>query len=159
MRKTLVLRKARFSIDALEGQIFDGFTAGGNWNGFACPYFTHEQGNVVLAAFKAAGDKGARFDASRDAFIFGGIDEQWDEPEQFEGFVINGTVYYAIGAFGWCWIEEAHEFRNAHKQAVIALQAMLAVWPRDDVENYPGYLPSFDEFIADFQEIEPTKEG
>jgi hypothetical protein len=107
MKKRIrIMRKTQFTIDAIEGKVFDGFTDGASWNGFACPYFTHEQGNVVLAAFKAAGDKGAHFDAGRDEFVFTGIDERWDEPDRFDGVVINGTVYYAIGAFSWCWFNE-----------------------------------------------------
>lgn len=48
---------------------------------------------------------------------------------------------------------EQTEFQKAHGEAVKSLRALLAAWPKD-VRNYPKYLPSFDEFVADFAEID-----
>jgi len=49
-------------------------------------------------------------------------------------------------------------FEAAHRNAVVALKKMYAVWidgEIDVVKNYPDYLPSFDEFIMDFELIKP----
>ena len=32
------------------------------------------------------------------------------------------------------------------------------VWDNDKVKNYPKYLPSFDEFLADFRDILEDKD-
>ncbi len=35
--------------------------------------------------------------------------------------------------------------------------ALLEAWPQSDVEDYPSYLPSFDEFLAQFGAIRPAR--
>lgn len=61
------LRKATFTIDSLDGENFSGFTLGGNWNGWACPYFTFEQARRIVEAHRSKGQK-AWYDEARDVF-------------------------------------------------------------------------------------------
>ncbi len=106
--RVVILRPARFQIDAIEGRTFEGFTKGETWNGFACPYFTYEQAQDLLGAFVQAGDRDAQYDADGDAFMFGNIGEGPATPEDLERFGlirVGALELYAIGAFGWCWTE------------------------------------------------------
>ncbi len=49
------LLEGKFSTDLTgEDSFFDGFTKGETWNGFACPYFTFEQGQRIVEATNRA---------------------------------------------------------------------------------------------------------
>lgn len=37
-----------------------------------------------------------------------------------------------------------------------AAYRLSAAWHEDDVENYPSYLPSFDQFVSDVREMSKT---
>jgi hypothetical protein len=95
-----------FFIDGDETNgVYEGFTRGDNWNGWACPYFSKETGLRIARALKGV------FDKDKDQFVF--TDENYDPPEDkeyFEGFDIKTTEgkrhVYAIGAFGWIWNEK-----------------------------------------------------
>ena len=62
------MRQTKFTIDSLDG-IFEGYTLGEDWNGWAVPYFTYEQALLVLAASQQA-DQHGFYDAVSDRFIF-----------------------------------------------------------------------------------------
>lgn len=113
-----MLTPARFSIDGLDpGATVEGFTSGDSWNGWDCPYFTLEQGQLVVEAFNKAEaiNKSAGldsligfYDPSRDAFVFhypsqagsASPEEDWDI---FPSQVIEGQKLYPIGAGCWIW--------------------------------------------------------
>ena len=46
------------------------------------------------------------------------------------------------------------------KEAIAALQALVDAWDEEQVQAYPPYLPSFDEFIHDLDGMleEPASE-
>ena len=46
------------------------------------------------------------------------------------------------------------------KEAIAALQALADAWDEEQVQAYPPYLPSFDEFIRDLSGMleEPASE-
>ena len=99
------MRKTKFAIDFFDGQMFEGYTQGENWNGFACPYFTYEQAQVLLNAWQAKGWN-ARYDAKEDRFTFGvntGGGEQ--EYDSFSAIELQGMKLYPVGAFYWIWEE------------------------------------------------------
>ncbi len=52
---------------------------------------------------------------------------------------------------------EDTKMKIAHDKAIKALIELLAVWEEDQVVSYPKYLPSFDEFIAEFCEMLDTE--
>ena len=50
------------------------------------------------------------------------------------------------------------EFKQKHLNALNALKELYKVWMEldtEEVQNYPDYLPSFDEFIMEFELIKP----
>ena len=94
----------------------EGQTYGQRWNGWACPYFTKQQGMAVVAAwnkecgtFSGVSDDMtereerpcARFDEETNMFRF----YDGDSLNDFKAETINGVEVWGIGAFGWTWEE------------------------------------------------------
>ena len=101
------MRKAKFKIESLGYEAFEGFTKDEEWNGWACPYFTFDQAQKVLKQFnllhEIIGQKGsALYDKNADIFVFPDDD---NEPEIFAAITENGQKFYPVGAFGWIWEE------------------------------------------------------
>jgi len=44
-------------------------------------------------------------------------------------------------------------FEIAHANAIKAMHELMEVWSYEQANNYPKYLPSFDEFVADFDSL------
>ena len=93
--------KERFTLDFLEGQQFEGYTRGEDWNGFACPYFTFDQAQCIADAWRGSG-KNASYDNNRDEFTF---EMQDGEEDRFYSEEIEGVKLYPIGAGSWIWSE------------------------------------------------------
>lgn len=106
------MRLAKFTIDVYEGQSFDGFSRDEDWNGWACPYFTFEQGLKVMEAHLARGWK-AKYNESEDQFVFDFSHDGNDEPDAFTAEQIEGKKLYPLGAFCWIWEEEPQEVAEA----------------------------------------------
>ena len=101
-----MLRETQFAIDTLGDKVFEGYTQGEEWNGWACPYFTFEQAQKVVEAFNKGerfeGDKiEARYDAEQDAFCF--LFESSGESDDFAAVELEGQKFYPIGAGCWIW--------------------------------------------------------
>lgn len=94
------MREAKFSIDTLGDKVFEGYTQGEKWNGWACPYFTYEQAERVVQAHCEIGLK-AWYDAASDAFSF--EISASDEIDSFLGEDIEGKKLYPVGANCWIW--------------------------------------------------------
>jgi hypothetical protein len=98
------MEKRRFELFCVKGP-FEGFTTGDNWNGWACPYFTLEEGLRLVEAWKApveySGLGPAWYDAGNDVFEFT-IEDQTDS---FGPEVVDGMKLYPIAAHGCCWEE------------------------------------------------------
>jgi hypothetical protein len=108
MSITREFTQAKFSTDAFENNVFEGFTDGSLWNGWACPYFTYEIATRVLQMSEANGYRW-HYDKNTRSFLVSHIDDPMGtEPERFEGIdiLINDSgerVLYAIGAYSWTW--------------------------------------------------------
>lgn len=107
------MRKAKFKIESLGYETFDGFTKDEEWNGWACPYFTFDQAQKVLKQFnlfrEITGQKHfAFYDEQVDAFVFPANGE--DDPEVFAAVSENGEKYYLVGTFCWIWEENKPVF-------------------------------------------------
>ncbi|MBV9924480.1 MAG: hypothetical protein JOZ96_05510 [Acidobacteria bacterium] len=98
-----MMRPAKFALDFLEGQEFEGFTRGETWNGFACPLFTREQAERLAEAWRARGHE-ARYDAGADAFTFQ-MDSGGEEYDTFPAVEADGQRLYPVGASCWIWDE------------------------------------------------------
>lgn len=100
------MRGSRFAIDFLGGHIFEGYTLGEEWNGFACPYFTFEQAQCLMEEWRASG-RGAYFDAGLDRFTFEVDTAEGKDSDNFSAVELDGVKLYPIGASCWIWEEVA----------------------------------------------------
>ena len=103
------MKLTNFKIELLGYEIFEGFTIGEDWNGWACPYFTFDQAQKVLKQYnqlrEIIGQKDLAFyDENADAFVF--PENGKDESEIFVAVIENDRRYYPVGAFCWIWEEE-----------------------------------------------------
>jgi len=100
------LRPTKFTIDTLGERVFDGYTNDEDWNGWACPYFTQEQAQSIVAAYHEQGWP-AHYDQTNDQFVFsmkhaGGDEDEVYSPVKEE----EGLKLYPIGTANWIWEEE-----------------------------------------------------
>lgn len=87
-------------------EVFECYSDGSRWNGWACPFFTFENAKKVA---KASGDMSYLED--RDVFLWtdvGSGEEEIIEPKEIE---VDGVKVktYPIGAWSWCWYMEDKE--------------------------------------------------
>jgi hypothetical protein len=122
------MREAKFSIDLLGDQLFDGYTKGETWNGWACPYFNFEQGQQIVAATNRAAAEWLKrdqefntlhgqYDSKLDAFIFyyrmeSGSQTPEEDWDIFPAEEINGMKLYPIGAGCWVWEHASEQINN-----------------------------------------------
>lgn len=119
---------AVFSIDAFDGY-FHGVTTGQQWNGFACPLFSLEEGKR-LAAINNDDPLCGRleYDPKSDSFLHWDYGNEDQGPQGFPVTVIDGQKYYPIGAFSWTWYDMADEETAAFSARLFAeLNAMRKV--------------------------------
>ena len=98
------MHKSEFVIDFLEGQTFEGYTQGEEWNGFACPYFTFQQAQTLVEAWRAAGHN-ARYDSEADCFAFEIVSGEGSDYDSFPAIEVDGLKVYPVGASCWIWEE------------------------------------------------------
>ena len=98
------LREAKFVIDTLGDEVFDGYTYSESWNGWACPYFSFEQAGRIVGAFHARGWK-ASYDEKEDQFVFSFEHDGLDEEDAFPAVMTEGQKLYPVGARCWIWEE------------------------------------------------------
>ena len=95
-----------FCIDSSEEEVFPGFTSGETWNGWACPLFTREVAEKVLADSEKVGYK-VVYDEERRAFVVRYEDDNITAPEVFQAQEIevggNLVTVYGVGAYSWAW--------------------------------------------------------
>lgn len=108
MSTTREFTQAMFSTDAFENDVFEGFTDGSLWNGWACPYFTYEIATRTLQLSEANGYQW-HYDEGTDMFSVRHVDDPEDfEPDAFGSITIRvgdrEITVYAIGAHSWTWV-------------------------------------------------------
>lgn len=105
-----MLRKSFFAIDSEGEPLFQGYTDGRTWNGWAHPYFTKEVGILIVKHFLELGYS-AWYDEKEDAFNFvlDGSVNNTEDIDSFSGkdFIMNGETIrlYPIGSGCWVWSE------------------------------------------------------
>lgn len=95
-----------FSLDAIEGKTFKGYTFGDDWNGWATPYFESEETNEIAHALG-----GRKVYDKPSYFLFpeeGPGSDLTDGPYKSETIkTVDGDKYvYPIGAYNWTWTND-----------------------------------------------------
>lgn len=102
-------RKTKFGMDAIDG-VYEGYTDGDTWNGWACPYFEYSEAERVLKASQVNGFLWS-YDKSEDRFTVWNRAEYpaKDAPEVFRAAEIDAggrsIRAYPVGAYTWIWEE------------------------------------------------------
>ena len=96
------LKQATFVIE--DGPRFTGYDEEYSWNGWACPWFTKEEGLKIIDSFL----KGyLTFDETKDAFVMVNQDTTDSEYDYYVGDdieTVDGTQHlYPIGNKSWIW--------------------------------------------------------
>lgn len=103
-----IFRKTRFSLEGLDGKIFEGFTDGSRWNGWEMPYFALKAAESVLDALGAARTFQEDKKVLRASLDLGnGIEEvEWEAVllDLPDGGAVEA---YPIGSGSLIWEEEA----------------------------------------------------
>jgi hypothetical protein len=97
LKSGAVARRGKFGMG--DTPDFDGWTTGETWNGFACPFFTREQGLKVIEFFNSV-DWYGRWEYDRKAKEFRGVLTDGDR----EVITEDRDGFYTIGV-GWVWCE------------------------------------------------------
>jgi hypothetical protein len=87
-----------------------GGTNGARWNGWACPYFTKDSADAIVAAWIAEYGTFTERDAERPSAYYDDAtrtycfyDPTSDQRETFTPHTIDGVEVWSIGAWGWTW--------------------------------------------------------
>ena len=99
------MRAARFAIDTFGDEIFEGFTQGETWNGWARPSFTFDQAQRIVEVHRSNGMT-AWYDREQDAF---GFELSQDEVDTFPAEIVEGQKLHPVGAGCWIWEEAVEE--------------------------------------------------
>jgi ribosomal protein S27E len=113
-----VFRKAIFNIDDLYGAGIPGYHLGHFWNGWACPLFTREAADQIMAAMP----KGMmRYDSISNFYFVRQDDQDYEEPYGAEVHTIDGkeVTLYPIGYECWCWDFENVEDEPANSEGLV----------------------------------------
>lgn len=137
------MEKTVFTIDNIN-DAYIGFTRGNNWNGWACPYFSYDEGIRVMQGFNECAENPMHYDEATDSFRVN--DEEGWECECYKGIDITtpeGIKHlYPIGNSCWVWDQE---YTNE-----IAKELAEFLWEYDTYE----YWNTFDRDTDAAKEIE-----
>lgn len=89
----------------MPGQVFNGFTQGETWNGWACPFFTHDEAQKIVTAHKEHG-LNAYYDQESDGFAFE-VESSGDDYDIFSSVEVANMKLYPVGTGCWIWEEVA----------------------------------------------------
>lgn len=95
--------------------IFDGYTDGAHWNGWACPWFDKETAMYVMHEWREFSL--AAYDETHDKFVF--YADDGTDPEEFKGqdvIIDNKPIHlYPIGNGCWVWDDIAEHQAESSK--------------------------------------------
>lgn len=113
------MKKSLFTIDSFDA-IFEGYTQGQHWNGWACPWFTKKVADEIMHhSNKVNGeDYQMRYDAETDTYVYG----VGEETECFKGINFDGKQLYPIGTMSWIWDDLADYQSEQSKKLMAYLQ-------------------------------------
>lgn len=96
-------RRSRFVIEGTDS-VFQGWTDGRDWNGWAMPHFEFSEAQRVIESLT---DFNGKYDVGRDCFVTRVADDE-DEVWEAQSVTLLGGAQikvYGIGAGSWIWEE------------------------------------------------------
>lgn len=151
------MKKSLFTIDGFEG-IFEGYTQGQYWNGWACPYFTKEVAETIMNANNKCADVDFRMSYNADTDTFSRPYDE-EEVEEFKGIDIDGLHLYPIGTMCWIWDDLADYQTSQGKMLIEYLREEYGWLDCEQLHNcYYGILGEIDGYMTD-KEVQIFADG
>ncbi len=137
------MQKSLFTIKGINA-VFEGYTDGTLYKGWAFPWFTKEVGEQIMQANNENHcyivDQ-MHYDKEQDAFI----QEFDDDLEVSKGYDIDGMHLYVIGLGSWSWTDLYDKHQNERNKMVIEYL--------QDVYHYLDCKQLYDAYYGIIQEI------
>ena len=153
------MRKTLFTIDGFDA-IWEGYTDGTHWNGWAKPWFTKEVAEDVMRVNNESYCDVAyqmRYDESQDAFIR--EEPEYDEPYVVEGCDIDGMHLYPIGNMCWVWDDLADYQSDQSKMVMEYLREEYPYLNSTQLYDcYYGIIGEIDGYMTD-KEVQIFADG
>lgn len=145
------MRKSLFTIDSFNA-IFEGYTQGQHWNGWACPYFSKKVADEIMRINNESYCGVAyqmRYDKEQDAFI---QEEGCDEPYVIKGIDIDGMHLYPIGTMNWIW-DDLAEYQSEQSKKLMEYLREEYFWLDCEQlhEVYYGICQEINGYMSDEQ--------
>lgn len=140
------MHKSYFTIDGFDG-IFEGYTDGTHWNGWAKPWFTKKVAMDILRCNNVVNgeDYPMTYDQIKDEFKRPYDDEDF---EIFKGYDIDGIHLYDIGTCCWIW-DDLADYQS--EQSKYLLKYLLEEYKHlDCVKLYDVYYGILQELDSDY---------
>lgn len=143
------MRKTLFTIDGFEA-IWEGYTDGTHWNGWAKPWFTKEVADDIMRVNNKVNgeDYQMRYNAETDTFSrVSGFEDVDDE---FQGYDINEMHLYPIGNMCWVWDDIADYQSEQTKKLIEYLREEYHYLDSEKLYNaYYGICQEIDGYMTD----------
>lgn len=97
-----IARHGQFYIDDPDSTQYPGYSFGLTWNGWACPFFSYDVAQQIIADFVAEGGEG-RYDDASDSFRLQSADESYAVTGIDIETPDGSQRVYPIGAGMWIW--------------------------------------------------------
>jgi hypothetical protein len=154
------MNKTMFECDGFNG-VFEGYTNGTYWNGWACPWFTKEVATQIVTANNSIEDAfRMEYDSTTDTFI---VRDDDDGCELFEGrvFTIKGEpiTLYPIGNGCWVWDDLADYETKSSRFVRDYLCTNYALHPINFYQVYHSIIQEIDEYMTKSAIINLIKEA
>ena len=117
--------KSKFQIG--NGLIYEGYTDGNHWNGWARPWFTREVAEQIAKEVNTdAPNTEMYYVGLIDAFVYKADDVE--APEVFKGKMCGDMLLYPIGNGSWIWDDLAEWCQSADEY----LALLKEIFPKAD---------------------------
>lgn len=145
----MAMRKTLFTIDGFDA-VWEGYTDGKHWNGWACPYFTKEVADDIMR-INNADNNGTEmyYVPTTDTYV-----RTWDDgnDEEFDGIDINGMHLYPIGNMCWIW-DDLADYQSDQSKMVMEYLREEYFWLNSTqlYDAYYGIIGEIDGYMSDEQ--------
>lgn len=140
------MRKTLFTIDGIEA-VFEGYTDGSHWNGWACPWFTKEVADDIMRMTNKDNENVMRYYQEIDTYSYY-IDD--DNNSEFKGKDINGLHLYPIGNAYWVWDDLAEYQSEQTKKLMKYLREEYFYLNCEQLYDvYYGIAQEIDDYMTD----------
>lgn len=152
-----MLHKSLFTIDGIDA-IFEGYTDGTHWNGWAKPWFTKKVADNIMRIINKNNCAEVNGDImyyveKTDMIVYdkSALDPDDEEiNEHFQGKDIGGKHLYPIGNMCWVW-DDIADYQSEQSKKLMAYLQDEYYWIKYEhlYDVYYGILREIDGYMSD----------